>query len=99
MTSFEKIAEIWHDTSDLWSYSCYRIDLGIVPHIFKDENQRIFVAFLTVDLRIQGQALSSRDLPYLRLVGSCYQRDLGVYFHIFEVQDNDNNNKNNNNNI
>ena len=32
---------------------------------------------------------SSRDLLFLRL-SSCYQRDLGVYIHIFEVQDHDN---------
>ena len=30
-----------------------------------------------------------RDLPYLRLCSFC-QKDLGVYFHIFEVQDHNN---------
>ena len=94
MTSFEKFAEIWHDTSDLWSYWCYRIDLGIVSYIFKDEdykNQWIFVAFLTVDLQIQGHALFCVTFHVSGCVCSIslgvYQRDLGVYFLIFEVQD------------
>ena len=41
---------------------------------------------LTVDLRIRGNELFSRDFSYLRL-DLFYQRDLGVYFHIFEVND------------
>ena len=60
MTSFEKFAGILHDTSDIWFYSCYLIDLGIVSCIFEDEdykNQRIFVVSLTVDFQIQGHAL------------------------------------------
>ena len=40
MTSFEKFAEILHDTSDLWSYSCYRIDLGMVSYIFEDKDYK-----------------------------------------------------------
>ena len=48
------------------------------------------VALLTVDLQIQGHALYILcDFPCLRLCLFC-QRDLGVYFHIIEVQDHSN---------
>ena len=60
MTSFAKFAKILHDLSDFWSCSCYRTDLGIDLHNFKDKdlkNKWIFVAFLTVDLQIQGHML------------------------------------------
>ena len=60
-----------------------------ISYIYIYNNYIINTAKLTVDLQIQGHTLFLRDLSYLRL-GSCYRRDLGVYFHIFEVQDHNN---------
>ena len=74
--------------------SCYQSDRGVYFYIFevKDDNNDITnTAMLTVDFQMQGHASRSvvRDLPYLML-DSCYQRDFGVFFHMFEVKDHNN---------
>ena len=91
MTSFEKFAEILHATV-IWSYLCYGIDLGIVSYIFEDEdfkNQWQFVVSLTDNLWPKNSRSCATFLPEFSYIGQdlCYQKDLSVCSHIFEVKD------------